>query len=124
MRIQRITIEGYDNVKSLAKICMSHMGSQYRSVSDDMIVIGSETYRLRTTSSQWEMVVLKKVDHSVRIDIIGTGGGAGVFNISLGAEKSFVDGMLGKIRDVCDRNGLKYTEASGDLFNDGERTKI
>ncbi|GAB5416418.1 MAG: hypothetical protein Crog4KO_09960 [Crocinitomicaceae bacterium] len=124
MQIQRITIEGYDNIKSLAKICLSNMGSQYRSVSDDTIVIGSETYRLRTTSSQWEMVVLKKLDNSVRIDVIGTGGGAGVFNISLGSEKSFVNQMMGALRDVCDRNGLKYTEASGDLSNDGERTKL
>ncbi len=124
MQIHRITIKGYDNINSLAKICKAHMGSQYTSVCDDMIIIGSEAYRLRTTSSQWEMVVLKKVDNSVRIDVIGTGGGAGIFNISLGSEKSFVNQMVIALRDVCNRNGLKYSEASGDLYNDGERTKL
>lgn len=124
MQIHRIIVHDYDNLKTLAKLCLSHTGSQYKSVSNDMIVLGAETYRLRTTSSQWEMIVLKKEEKSVRIDIIATGGGAGIFNVSLGSEKNFVNKMIGVLKDIFDRNGLKYSEATGNLNNDGERTKF
>lgn len=58
------------------------MGKDYLSVTDEMIVIGTESYRLRTNSSQWNMVVLKKKGEKTEIDIVGTAGGTGLFNIS------------------------------------------
>ncbi|MDA8648366.1 hypothetical protein N9L43_01005 [bacterium] len=73
-----------------------------------MIILGVESFRLRTTSAQWDMVVLKRINTKIQVDIVGTAGGSGIFNISLGSENSFVKEMRRFLVHYCEENGFRY----------------
>lgn len=120
MRIRRMIVHTED-IQGLGSCCKSYTGSQYTCETDDMIVLGSESFRLRTSSSQWEMTVLKRIDKSIQVDALGTGGGSGLLNFSWGSERSFVQKMMLRLREYCEMNGLEYQEITTDLPNKGEK---
>jgi len=70
--------------------------------------MGKESLRLRTTSAPWEMVVLKRSDKGVQVDIVATAGGSGIFNISWGSELRFVKSMRKKLILFCEDNDIRY----------------
>ena len=74
-----------------------------------MIVIAAEVYKLRTSSDQLNMVIIKLVDSQLHIDIIGAAG-KGKFGLSLWSESGFVNSMNREIRNICDLNKLTVTK--------------
>lgn len=104
MRITRIMID-HNNLQELGEVAVQYMGKQYVSVTDEMIVIGKESFRLRTNSSQWDMVVLKRIGRKTQIDIVGAAGGTGLFNFSWWSESSFTKSLLQHFQHYCQLNG-------------------
>ncbi|GAB5423847.1 MAG: hypothetical protein Crog4KO_09940 [Crocinitomicaceae bacterium] len=39
-------------------------GSQYHCVTEDLIIIGNESYRFLTSSVQWDTVTIKRIDNT------------------------------------------------------------
>lgn len=109
MRIKRIVI-GHDNIQQLGEIAAENMGKDYVSVTDDMIVIGTESYKWRTSSAQWNMVVLKKKGNTTEIDIVGTAGGTGWLNLSWGSESGFTGSLFRHFGNYCEVNGWSIEE--------------
>jgi hypothetical protein len=90
----------------LINIIKDEFTVEFQSFSKDMIVFVSERFRLRTISSQSEMVILKKEDGKIIVEIIASGGGSGWFNVSWGSEYSFVKKMANKLITYCDKNNI------------------
>lgn len=111
MRIKRIMIH-HDDIQELGEVAVDYMGKEYICVTDEMIVIGKESFRLRTSSSQWDMVVLKKIGRKIQIDIVGTAGGIGLLNISWWSESSFVKSMDQFFVNRCKLRGWRIEEVA------------
>lgn len=109
MKIRRLLIDN-DDLQELGKIAIQAMGKEYTSVSDSMIVIGTESFKFRNNSTQWNMVVLKKIDGKTQIDIIGTAGGQGLLNISWWSESGFTKKVLRHFMDQSELNGWDCEE--------------
>lgn len=109
MKIKRLIIE-HDDIQELGKVASQFMGKEYVSATDDMIVIGTESYKLRNNSTQWNMVVLKKKDGKAQIDIIGTAGGYGLFNISWWSESGFTKRLFRHYVNQCEVKGWSFEE--------------
>ncbi len=113
MRIERIIVEDED-IQAYGLLFKKYHGSQYQCVTDDLIVIGNESYRLITSSVQWDMVTIKRINKTLQIDILGTGGGSGLFSWSWGTERSFVREMTKRVMTFCEERGVECTIVSAD----------
>ena len=101
MKIAIFELE-YSDLNRISQVFANSIEKQsYVNTSDSMTIIATEQYKLRTNSAQWNMVVLKKEGHKIRVDIIGAAGGTGIFNISLWAESSFVKRLGGRLQAFC-----------------------
>ncbi|MCJ8291836.1 MAG: hypothetical protein HRT58_18745 [Crocinitomicaceae bacterium] len=109
MKIRRIAIKS-NNIQELGEIAVQYMGKDYVSVTNEMIVIGTESFRLRTSSAQWNMVVLKKQKSKIQIDIIGAAGGIGIFNFSLWSESGFTKKLFQEYLNYCETKGWNFEE--------------
>jgi hypothetical protein len=109
MQIRRITIN-HDNLQQLGEIAVEYMGKNYISVTDEMIVIGTESFAWRTSSAQWNMVVLKRKGRNTQIDILGTAGGTGFFNFNWGSESSFTKKLIRHFKNYCEVNNWQLEE--------------
>lgn len=107
---QKKMIIYHDDLQKIADGAVRLMGKDYLNTSDSMIVLGCETYRFRNNSTQWDMVVLKKIEGETHIDIVGTAGGSGLFNISWWSESGFTKSMFRHLVNQCDNNGWSYKE--------------
>ncbi|MEP0262904.1 DUF6054 family protein [Dokdonia sp.] len=109
MKFSRFELETID-IKPLANAISSQMDRSYVNETDEMIIIASETYKLRTNSTQMNMVIVKKVNSKSYVDIIGAAGGTGILNISLWAESGFVRSTLKQLEEYCSLHGIRYTK--------------
>lgn len=111
MKIKKVEIT-HDDIMQLAQIAVKQMGQEYVKTSDEMIIIGSESYKMRTNSTQWNMVVLRKKGRKVEIDMVGTAGGSGIFNISWWSESGFTKGMFKHFKKHCEDKGWNLQEVT------------
>lgn len=109
MKIKRLIIDN-DNIQELGEIAVAYMGKDYISVTDEMIVIGTESYRLRNDSTQWDMVVLRKEKGKAHVDLLGTAGGTGLFNFSWWSESGFTKKLSRKYVAHCEMKGYGFEE--------------
>lgn len=77
----------------------------YINISTEMTVLAKEEFYLRTTSEQLNLIIIKRVDSYLYIDLIGGAGGAGLFGISWGSEEAFVRRALKLLEDFCKDQG-------------------
>ena len=109
MNISRIRISE-DNLDRLVNFLIQELRFDYENHSVDMTILASEDYYLRNTSAQLNMIILKKEESSVLIDIIGAGGGTGFFFTNFGSEKAFIKKAIKVIGRYCAANGIKVKE--------------
>lgn len=109
MRFSRFEVKT-SKIRPLAQFVTSNMEICYSNETDDMIIIASEKYKLRTNSTQMNMIIVKKSFKSCYVDIIGAAGGTGILNFSLWAESGFVKSAYKSLREYCSTNGLQLTE--------------
>lgn len=92
-----------ENLEELVNYLISSRGFSYENHSPFMSVLIEESFYWRTSSAQLNVVMAKRKEDRIYITAVGGGGGTGVFNISWGAEKSF----LRQMRKLL----VRYTEA-------------
>lgn len=68
----------------------NYLSFKYENHSSDMSILANEEYYLRNNSTQMNLVILKINENSLDIDIIGSAGGSGIFNINLWSEKGYI----------------------------------
>ena len=117
MKIQSVRIINHD-IDSVTKFLEQNIKLNYYSKVENMSILCSEKFYLRTESTQMNMVVLKRHYDDVIIDIIGAGGGVSILGISLWSESGFIKEIIAKLTEYCQKNALK-------LEKDGKiRTEI
>ena len=77
----------------------------YINISEEMTVLASEEFYVRTDSEQLNLIIIKRVDSFLYIDLIGGGGGSGLLGITWGSEGAFVKKALGIIENFCKMHG-------------------
>ena len=90
MDIAKLNISGIEIENLVSHLRDKLPVPDYLTASSDMVIIAIEEYYFRTGSTQMNIVTLKQADHSIDIDIIGSAGGTGFFNINWGSERSFI----------------------------------
>jgi hypothetical protein len=68
----------------------SKIECKYMNEFGDVVILATEEYRFRTNSKQMGFMVFHSLGKDLRIDIIGGGGGVGLFGFSWGTESSFI----------------------------------
>ncbi len=110
MKLKRIEVI-HNDLQLLADLLTENLEKEYAKVTEDMIVIGAETYRLVSNSAQWVMVILKKEGESVEIDLIDTDHGTALFNFRW-KESKFIGSTLKHFKHQCELKGWKINELS------------
>src|SRR5687768_15229667 len=89
---------------SLTKL-VTHLTTSYQvdyvNMSNDMAVLANENFYIRNNSAQLDMLVLKMEDSVLYVDLMGSAGGAGLFNFNFGSERSFIKRTTKIILDYC-----------------------
>lgn len=83
---------------------VENLSFDYENHSVDMSVLSSEEYYFRNSSTQLNMIIAKKKDSFILVDVIGSAGGTGIFNISWGSEKGYIK----TVRKVLDKFCEEY----------------
>lgn len=81
-----------------------------------MSVYIGEHYKFITNSAQADIVIINFKEGKTVIDVLGTAGGSGIFNISWWSESSFVNRMVKRIEAYCNENGVAFTKKRFDAF--------
>jgi hypothetical protein len=79
-----------DDLDKTINFLVENMSFDYENHSADMSILASEEYYFRNESTQMNMIIAKKVESYIIIDVMGGAGGTGVFNISWGSEKGYI----------------------------------
>jgi len=82
----------------------------YENHSSEMSVLAEEEYHLRSGSSQLNMVIAKKKEDYILLDIMGCAGGAGMLNCDFGTEKMYLKKVYPVLEMYCDEFGLVLEE--------------
>ena len=69
---------------------VENLSFDYENHSVDMSILSSEEYYFRNRSTQLNMIIAKKIESCILIDVLGSAGGTGIFNISWGSEKGYI----------------------------------
>jgi len=74
---------------------------KYKNLTEDMAVLATENFYLRNNSAQLNMIVIKKQELILYVDLIGAAGGTGLFNFNFGSEKGFIKTTKKIINEFC-----------------------
>ncbi len=101
MKISKFKISTADLDKTISYL-IENLSFDYENHSTDMSVLASEEFYFRNNSTQLNMIIARKKESSIFLDIMGSAGGSGFFNINFWSEKGYIK----RVRKVLD----KYTE--------------
>src|SRR4051812_48021740 len=85
---------------------------QYTNILPEMTILAAEEFYFRTNSNQLNLIVIKSVDSLLHIDLIGGGGGTGLFAITWGSESAFIKKTKKMLESFCAAYGesIAYEE--------------
>lgn len=109
MKIKEIKLETAD-LEAIHLMLRDEIEISYSNRTTDLIILTSEAFKLRTQSTQLNMIVLKQENNSILVDIIGAAGGAGILNYSWGSEAGFIHRIFKTFQLYCEEKGIKLTE--------------
>lgn len=109
MRISRFKVSTTDR-KMIIKYLKKYLPFEYQNHSSDMSILANEDLYIRTFSSQMNMIILKRVEDYIDIDVIGGAGGAGILNISWGSEKEYIKGVRNILYQFSEEFNIQIEE--------------
>jgi len=89
MEISKYKIMTHD-LDQVVNYLADHLPFDYENHSAEMSVLAQEEYHLRSSSTQLNMLIAKRIEDSIQIDIMGSAGGSGMFNNDFGSEKGYL----------------------------------
>jgi len=92
------------NLDQVVNFLVENLTFDYENHSSDMSVLTEEEFHFRTSSSQLNMIVARRTEDSIFLDIIGSAGGSGIFNFDFWSEQGYIN----KVRKVLDRFCEEY----------------
>jgi hypothetical protein len=106
MEISKLKITG-TTLDKLVNHLLETSVFKYKNLADDMTVLATENFYFRNNSTQLNMIVIKKEDDILHVDLIGAAGGSGLFNFNFGSEKGFIKSTKKIINEFCSERGLQ-----------------
>jgi molybdopterin biosynthesis enzyme MoaB len=104
MVVVRLRIEGQD-LGGLVDLLESGLAGRYVSASEELVVLASERFYLRTGSDLLTVVILKLLAKDrYEVEVITGGGGTGPFGITFGAEKHRSSKVVEALEEICRAN--------------------
>jgi hypothetical protein len=100
MRIAKIKIANVSQDQLIAYLTESIL-FDYLNITAETAILASEEFYLRTNSDQLNVIIIRASDAALYVDIIGGGGGTGLFSITWGSEDAFVKRTLHMLKDCC-----------------------
>ena len=109
MQISRIGLESRFYTELVAFL-MQELSTKYIYEAENILLLAGEEYRFRTNSNQMHLIVIKKSPPDLEIELVCGGGGEGLINITLGAEKSFIKKAKRLLKEFCDFHHTAFRE--------------
>ncbi len=99
-----------DDLDKIVNYLIEQLPFDYENHSRDMTVLAQEKFYFRNNSTQLNMIIAKRVDSSIHLDVIGSAGGTGLFNFNLWSEKGFLKRVKNILKDLDNVYGLEISE--------------
>ncbi len=100
MRIAKLKIGGALQDELISYLTQS-MLFDYINISAEMTILANEEFYMRTNTDQLNLIIMKRIDAYLYIDLIGGGGGTGLLSITWGSEAAFVKKAMRIVEDFC-----------------------
>jgi hypothetical protein len=98
------------NLDQVVNFLVANLPFDYENHSKDMSVLAQEEYHLRSSSTQLNMIIAKRQEDIILLDIMGMAGGAGMFNFDFGSEKGYLRKVCVVLERYCEEFGLGIEE--------------
>ncbi|MEO6693448.1 MAG: DUF6054 family protein [Saprospiraceae bacterium] len=100
MKISRFKVSKTIQTKLISYLTTS-FSFEYKNIVPEITILAKEEFYFRTGSNQLNLIVINTIDSYLYIDIIGGGGGKGLFGITWGSEMEFVRKTQNMIKEFC-----------------------
>ena len=104
MKIVKLKL-GTSDLDKTVDYLIQNLQFDYENHSSGMSILAFEDYYFRNNSAQLNMIIAKKENSCIIIDIIGGAGGSGLLNINWWSEKGYTN----KVKKIM----YKYIEEFG-----------
>lgn len=94
------------NLDQAVNYLVENLNFDYENHSSDMSVLTEEEFHFRTTSSQLNMIVARRSEDFIFLDIIGSAGGSGIFNFDFWSEQGYINKVRKVLDSYCEEYGL------------------
>jgi hypothetical protein len=94
----------------LVNYLADHLPFDYENHSPDMSVLAQEEFHLRSSSTQLNMVLAKRHEDYILLDVIGSAGGSGMFNSDFGSEKGYLRKACAVLEGFVEEHGCDLVE--------------
>jgi hypothetical protein len=98
------------DLDQLVNFLADHLPFDYENHSPDMSVLAQEEYHLRSTSTQLNMVIAKRQEEYILVDIMGSAGGSGMFNSDFGTEMGYLKTAFAVLERFVEEHGYDIEE--------------
>ena len=109
MRILKLKLGCSDFDKTIDYL-IDNLQFDYENHSVDMSVLASEEFYFRNCSTQLNMIIARKENSYILIDVIGGEGGSGILNINWWSEKGYTNRVKKILKKYADEFTLTVEE--------------
>ena len=109
MRILKLKLDCSDLDKTINYL-INNLQFDYENHSTDMSVLASEEFYFRNHSTQLNMIIARKEESRILIDVIGGAGGHGILNINWWSEKGYTNRVKKVLKKYADEFNFSLEE--------------
>jgi hypothetical protein len=102
------------DLDQLVNYLADNLPFDYENHSSEMSVLAEEEYHLRSSSTQLNMIIAKKKEDYIHVEIMGCAGGSGLLNCDLGTEKMYLKKVYPVLEMYCGEHSLIMEELTTD----------
>ena len=109
MKIVKLKL-GCSDLDRIIDYLINNLQFDYENHSTDLSILASEDYYFRNNSTQLNMIIAKKENSYIMIDIMGGAGGSGFLNINWWSEKGYTNKVKKVLQKYVDEFHLTLEE--------------
>lgn len=94
-----------DDLDKTVNYLIEYLRFDYENHSLNMSVLASEEYYMRNGSTQLNMIIAKREESYLLIDVMGSAGGRGILNINWWSEKGYIK----RVKRVLDEYAKEFS---------------
>jgi len=94
-----------DDLDKTVNYLIERLDFDYENHSINMSVLALEEFYFRNSSTQLNMIIAKREESYILIDVMGSAGGTGIFNINWWSEKGYIK----RVKRVLDEYAEEFS---------------